>query len=257
MKGNIKTSADIEKMRAGGKRLARIVRLVGEAVQPGVSTVTLNELAERLIREGGDEPSLLGYTPTGAPRPYPAAICISVNDEVVHGIPNEDPKILREGDIVGLDCVLTHQGRMTDTAITVPVGSIDAKAQKLIAVTREALNVGIQAAHAGNHVGDIGHAIETFVKPHGYGIVYELCGHGVGYAVHEAPQVPNVGTPKTGVKLRSGMVLALEPMLNAGAPEVKLSSDGYTFSTVDGSLSAHFEHTILITDKAPEILTVE
>lgn len=257
MGSSIKTAVDIEKMREGGKRLARVLRLVSERVAPGVSTEELNLLADRLIREGADVPAFLGYTPTGAERPYPGAICISVNEEIVHGIPNEDPRVLVEGDIVGLDCGLTHKELITDAALTVPVGVIDAEAKKLVQVTREALAVGIKAARGGNHIGDIGHAIEQFARPHGYGIVHELGGHGVGYKVHEEPHVPNVGNPGEGEELVPGMVLALEPMLNEGGAEVKLADDGYTFFTADGSRSAHFEHTILITEGAPEILTKE
>lgn len=254
---NIKTEGEITRLREGGKRLARVLRLVSERVAPGVSTAALNKYAEKLIREGGDKPAFLHYKPPGAVRPYPGAICISVNEEVVHGVPNEDPRMLQEGDIVGLDCGLVHERLITDSAVTISVGEIDEKAKKLVNITREALMVGIKAARAGDHVGDIGHAIEQFVKPHGYGIVYELCGHGVGYKVHEDPQVPNFGNSGDGEELQSGMVLALEPMLNEGGAEVKLMNDGYTFATADGSRSAHFEHTIVITGGEPEILTKE
>jgi len=252
-----KTADEIAHLRKGGRRLARVLRLVSERVIPGVSTEELNIYAEKLIREGGDMPAFLNYTPPGATRPYPGAICISVNEEIVHGVPNEDPRVLQEGDIVGLDCGLLHRGLITDSAITVPVGEIDEKAKKLLNITREALAVGIKAARAGSHIGDIGHAIEEFVKPHGYGIVRDLCGHGVGYKVHEDPQIPNFGNPGEGEELLPGMVLALEPMLNEGGGEVKLMSDGYTFVTADGSRSAHFEHTIVITENEAEILTKE
>lgn len=250
-----KTEAEIELLREGGKRLASILARLAAEAQAGVSSRFINDLAERLIREGGDEPVFLGYTPDGADRPYPAAVCVSVNDEIVHGIPNEREKIFKEGDIVGLDIGLSHKGMVVDTAVTVPVGTVDSKAEALLQATKEALSVGIAAAVGGGKIGDIGAAIETFVKPHGYGIVRELAGHGVGYAVHEEPYVPNYGKKNTGPKLVPGMVIAIEPMLNEGVAEVLLDEDGYTYRTADGKRSAHFEHTILITDGPAEILT--
>jgi len=245
---------EIEILRKGGKRLARVRDIITEEVRPGVTTKELNALGERLIREGGDTPAFLNYTPAGGKRPYPATVCISINDEVVHGIPNENMRELKEGDIVGLDLGLVHEGLITDTAVTVPVGKIDNEAQNLISVTRKSLIVGIKAARVGNHIGDIGHAIENFVDGR-YGIVRELGGHGVGEKVHEDPHIPNFGKPGAGLKLKVGMVLALEPMLNEGEDEVILADDGYTFKTADGKRSAHFEHTILITDGDPEVLT--
>lgn len=254
---SIKTPQEIAALREGGKRLARILRLVSEEVVPGVSTDALNDLADKLVREGGDEPAFLNYTPAGATRPYPATLCVSINDEVQHGIPNEHPQILKEGDLIDLDCGLIHKGMVVDSGLSVGVGKIRDEAQKLMDVTQESLAVGIKAARGGNRVGDIGHAIEAFVKPYGYGIVYELCGHGVGYKVHEEPQVLNLGEAGTGPKLKPGMVIAIEPMLNMGSPDIYLADDGYTFKTKDGSLSAHFEHTIAITDGEAEILTKE
>lgn len=251
------TEKERHTLREGGKRLARVLRLVAEIVKPGVTTSELNELAEKLIRDGGDTSAFLHYTPDGVKKPYPATLCVSVNDEIVHGIPNEHPRTLVKGDIVGLDCGLTHNGLILDSAVTVSVGKIDSSAQKLIKVTKEALSVGIAAARVGNTIGDIGHAIESFAKPYGYGIVRELGGHGVGKRVHEEPSIPNYGTPGSGMKLISGMVLALEPMLNEGTENITLDSDGYTFKTADGKISAHFEHTILVTDGEPEILTIE
>lgn len=254
---NTKTAVEIDKLREGGKRLARVLHLVGEAACPGVSTNELNALAERLIREQGDSPAFLGYQPVGARRPYPATLCVSIDDEVQHGIPTENPRILKEGQIVDFDCGLIHGGMVVDSGFTMGIGTVDRAAEKLMNITREALMMGIKAARAGNHVGDIGHAIEEFVYPHGYGIVYELCGHGVGHKVHEEPQIPNFGDPGEGEELKAGMVIAIEPMLNEGAADVVLAADGYTFMTADGSRSAHFEHTILITDGAAEILTKE
>jgi len=251
----IKTKEEIAILREGGKRLAFILQELKKAVKPGVSTDDLNALAERLAREKGDVPSLLGYRPRGAKRPYPASVCISLNNEVVHGIPNEDPKILKDGDLISFDMCLTHKGLITDSAITVPVGTVDAKAKKLIAVTEEALYAGIKSAKGDKHIGDIGFAIERAGKANHFSVVEDLCGHGVGYKVHEDPYVPNYGDRGGGGKLKPGMVLAIEPMFTEGEKNVFLGEDGYTYETVDGSRSAHFEHTIAITNGEPEILT--
>jgi methionyl aminopeptidase len=251
----IKTKEEIEIMREGGKRLAEILKKVSEAVAPGVDASVLNDVAEKLIKEGGDEPSFLGYTPIGSSRPYPSTLCVSVNNEIVHGICGEEKKILKEGDIVGLDLGLKHKGLFVDTAITVGVGKINEEDQKLINVTKEALSVGIKAARAGNAVGDIGHSIEQFVKPYGYGVPIELGGHGVGHKVSEEPYIANFGQKAEGPELKAGMTLAIEPMLNLGDSRIVLSEDGYTYKTADGKKSAHFEHTILVTDGGPEVLT--
>jgi len=250
----IKTKEEIEILREGGKRLAAVLYKVKEKVKPGISTKELDDYTFKLIKEMGDEPAFLNYRPEGAEFPYPASICISVNNEVVHGIPNAK-KILQEGDIISLDLGLKHQGLYTDMALTVPVGEISSGSRKLIEVTEKALEVGITAAQSGNKVGDISYAIESFVRPHKYGIVEVLSGHGVGKAIHEDPYVPNFGKAGVGAKLVPGMVIAIEPMLNNGTKNVVLDKDGYTFRTADGKKSAHFEHTILITDGEPEILT--
>jgi methionyl aminopeptidase len=250
----IKTKEEIEILREGGRRLATILHKVKERVVPGVSTKELDEYAEELIRAGGDVPAFLNYRPEGAPTPFPASLCVSVNDEVVHGIPSHD-RILEEGDIVAIDLGLKHRGLFTDMALTVPVGKVSPGAIKLIETTEKALEVGISAACGGNTTGDIGHAIESFVRPHKYGIVEVLSGHGVGRAIHEDPYIPNFGKAGKGDKLVPGMVVALEPMLNNGTKNVTLDDDGYTFRTADGKKSAHFEHTILITEGEPEILT--
>ncbi len=252
---SIKTPQEIKVLREGGKRLADVVAKVAERTVPGVSTGMLNELAEKLILERGDTPSFLGYTPRGAKRPFPASICISVNDEIVHGIPNEDPRIIEDGDIVGLDCGITHDGLITDHAVTVIAGTGDAPARQLVEKTKEALMAGIEAARGGAVVGDIGHAVEEIGMKHGYGIVFELGGHGVGHRVHEEPYIPNLGTKGEGITLMPGLVIAIEPMFTEGTPRVKLMPDGYTFVTRDGSRAAHFEHSIVITEGAPEILT--
>lgn len=251
----IKTKEEINIMREGGKRLAFILNEITNLTKPNVIAEELNKEAEKLIREGGDEPSFLNYTPEGADRPYPATLCVSVNDEIVHGIPNEKEKILKEGDIVGLDLGLIHKGLFLDMAVTVGVGKINKEDQKLIKATKETLDIGIKNAYEGNTVGDIGFAIGKFIEKVGYSAPYELGGHGVGYGVAEEPYIPNFGQKGKGMKLKVGMVLAIEPMLNAGDSRIVLAKDGYTYKTADGKKSAHFEHTILITEKEAEVLT--
>lgn len=239
-----------------GKRLAHILELLRQKVAPGVTSDELDSEAERLIREGGDEPCFLGYTPDGSSRPYPAALCVSVNDEVVHGIPNESVKILKEGDIVSLDLGIRYNGVIVDAAITVPVGGVDENSKKLIHATRSALDAGISAAKPGNHVGDISYAIQKEIENAGFTVIKELGGHGVGEQVHENPFIPNFGRRSEGELLREGMVLALEPIASAGKAAVILGNDGYTYRTRDGSRSAHFEHTILLEKDGPRIITV-
>jgi len=251
----ITNDTERENLIEAGKRLASILRALGAKVAPGVTAEELDDMAERLIREGGDEPCFLGYTPEGASRPYPATLCVSINDEVVHGIPNESVKILKEGDIVGLDLGLSHNGIIVDAAITVPVGNIPEETKKLLHATEAALTVGIKEAKAGNHVGDISHAIQEEIENAGFKVVKELGGHGVGELVHEEPFVPNFGRPGEGPELTEGMVLALEPIANAGKASVMLSPDGYTYRTKDGSKSAHFEHTVLIEKGGARIIT--
>jgi methionyl aminopeptidase len=228
---------------------------LSKKVVPGVSTQELEDLARKLIDEGGDRAAFLNYTPRGAKRPYPASLCVSVNDEIVHGIPNENPKILKEGDIVTLDLGLVHNGLITDSAITLAVGNVSEDNKKLIEHCKEALYIGIKEARGGNTVGDIGFAIESFVKPLGYGLSEGLAGHGVGYKVHEDPFVPNEGNRGQGEKLVPGMVIAIEPMITLGSNKITLAKDGYTYKTRDGSNAAHFEHTIAITEGDPIILT--
>jgi len=250
----IKTPEEIEIIRKGGKRLATVLYKVKEMVKPGISTWDLDKYAEKLIKEMGDEPAFLNYRPEGADFSYPASLCVSVNNEVVHGIPSTE-KILQEGDIVSLDLGLKHNNLFTDMAITVPVGSVSNSSLKLIKITEEALKAGIDVTRPGYKVGDIGYTIENFVRKHRYGIVEVLSGHGVGRAIHEDPYIPNFGKANTGEKLIPGMIIAIEPMLNNGTKNVILDKDGYTFRTADGKKSAHFEHTILITEDEPEILT--
>lgn len=250
----IKNTEEIKLLRESGKRLAHVLRETAKAVAPGVTTGELNALAERLIAEGGDTAPFKGYTPYGAEYPFPGAICISVNDEIVHGIPGD--RVLKEGDVVGLDCGLAHHGLITDSAVSVPVGEVDEEVRILLEKTKEALMAGIRAATCGNRIGDISAAIEAVAKKMNYGNVKELGGHGVGHAVHEEPYVPNWGKAGTGPILKPGMVLALEPMFTLGGSDIMLMPDGYTVVTEDGSYAAHFEHTIVITEGAAEIITI-
>lgn len=250
----IKTKEQIEIIREGGKILAKVLEKTAKKVDPGISTYELDKYAYDLIKENGGSPAFLNYRPEGAPKAFPASICISVNNEIVHGIPSKT-KILKEGDIVSLDLGLKYKGLFTDHAVTVAVGKISKKDQKLLDDTQKALEIGIWAAKGGATVGDIGHAIESFVNRK-YGIVRELSGHGVGVKIHEDPYVPNYGRPGKGQKLIPGMIIAIEPMLNIGKDNIVSADDDWTIKTSDGSRSAHFEHTILITLGDAEILTV-
>lgn len=255
MKYNIKlkSESDIKLLRESGRRLSAVLTAVSKEVKPGVSTKYLNDFVYKMITDMGDKPAFLNYKPFGASYPYPGSICISVNEEVVHGIGSDD-HILEEGDIVGLDGGVNHKGMISDSARTVPVGKVSAEDEELMKVTKEALMAGIKAAVVGNYVNDISKAIEGAI-PKKYGVVKILSGHGVGYKVHEEPYVPNFDDGIKGPKLVPGLVLALEPMVNMGTDDVYLAEDGYTFITADHKRSAHFEHTILITEKGPEILT--
>ena len=251
----IKSAEERENLIEAGKRLARILAVLRAKVAPGVTAEALDDLAEQLIRDDGDSPAFLGYTPEGASRPYPAALCVSINDEIVHGIPNESEKILKEGDIVGLDFGLEHEGVIVDAAITVPVGNINEESKKLIHATENALIAGTAKAVPGNHLGDISHAIQEEIERGGFSVVKSLGGHGVGDFVHEEPFIPNFGKAGEGELLQEGMVLALEPISSAGKAAVVLAPDGYTFRTKDGSRSAHFEHTILLEKDGARIIT--
>jgi methionyl aminopeptidase len=251
-----KTPEDIAVLREAGHFLALILKRLGEAAKPGVSTLDLDDIAMELVSEYGVEPILLGYHPTFAPTPYPAAVCISVNDCVQHGIPSADI-ILQTGDVVNIDMSIAYRGLIVDSGITVGVGEISKEASSLIACTREALAHALKAAKPGNHIGDISHAIETFVRSRGMSPVEVLCGHGVGYAVHEEPMIPNVGQAGQGPLIEVGHVYAIEPIVNLGKADVWFDDegDGYSVYTTDGSISAHFEHTVAITEHGAEILT--
>lgn len=251
----VRTNEEREGIIESGKRLGVILETVAEAVRPGVRTDELDVLAERLIRAGGDVPAFKGYTPEREARPYPATLCVSINEEVVHGIPNEHPRTLIEGDIVSLDLGLIHKGFISDSAVTVPVGTVDEASIQLMDATRTALEAALAAAKVGNRIGDISYATEAAFKGSGCTVVRVLGGHGVGNHVHEEPWIANVGAPHTGEAIVSGMVLALEPIANLGKGSVVLAPDGYTYRTRDGSRSAHFEHTILIEDSGSLVVT--
>jgi methionyl aminopeptidase len=245
---HIRTTDEVAKIRRSARVVARCLAMLRDMVAPGMTTRELDRAAESFIRAEGAIPTFLGY------RGYPASLCISVNDEVVHGIPGD--RVLREGDVVGIDCGATLDGYVGDSAISVPVGAVDAETERLLRVTRESLDLGIAAARAGNRVGDISHAVSRHVESHGFGVVRALVGHGIGREMHEEPPVPNYGRPGRGPKLTPGMVIAIEPMVTAGDWEVETLADGWTVVTRDGSRSAHFEHTVAIGVKGPEILSL-
>lgn len=251
----IKSVSEIQLMAEGGKILHQILSAVAEEVKSGVTTAGLDQLARKLVFSFGEQysqanikPSFLGY------QGYPAVICISVNDEVVHGIPSVK-RVINEGDIVGLDFGIIYHGWHTDAAITVGAGEISKEAKKLMTVTEEALKRGIKEIKIGRTIGHIGHAIQKHVEKNGFGVVRELVGHGIGRKLHEEPYVPNYGQKGEGEVLKEGMTIAIEPMVTAGRPEVILDADGWTYRTKDHSWAAHFEHTIAITKKGPQVLT--
>jgi methionyl aminopeptidase len=257
-----KTEEEIDVLREGGKVHSRILKELSRKVAPLVKTSDLNDYAEMLIDQAGATPAFLGYKPRGAKRPYPASLCVSINEEIVHGIPNEGGRVLEEGDIVTLDLGLSYfrEGdpsikMITDSAITVAVGKISPEKQKLIKATEDALFAGIKSMKLGGNVGDIGAGIMEVANRAGFSIVEGLCGHGVGYSVHEEPFVPNEAMRGTGPELLPGLVIAIEPMLSLGSPKIKLMDDGYTYVTRDKSVSAHFEHTVVVTKSGIEIVT--
>ncbi|MFN7088490.1 MAG: type I methionyl aminopeptidase [Candidatus Paceibacteria bacterium] len=248
-----KSDKEIKILKEGGKILAKILKTIVKSVRPGISAYELNELAERLIKESGAKPAFLGYRPHGARRPFPAALCVSKNSVVVHGIPSRE-LILQNSDIVSFDLGILYKNMVTDAAVSIGVGRISSQAKKLLKVTQYALDRGIKACRVGNTVGDIGSAIENYVKRNGFFVIRELVGHGVGYGIHEEPNIPNYGQPQTGIALEHGMVLAVEPMVSIGGEGVVAREDG-SFVTRDGSLAAHFEHTVVVTKNGPMVLT--
>jgi methionyl aminopeptidase len=249
----LKRPEEIEIMRAANAIVAEVLAALKEAVRPGVTTGELDEIAETLTRRRGAVPAFKGYEAGG--RVYPASLCASINDEVVHGIPSGS-RVLREGDIIGLDYGVCYQGFYGDAAITVPVGTIPAATKRLVETTREALEAGIAAARPGQRIGDVSWAIQDLAESRSFSVVRDFVGHGIGRRLHEEPQVPNFGRPDRGIRLREGMVLAIEPMLNVGGPEVEVKEDGWTAVTSDGSLSAHFEHSVAIVEQGPVVLSV-
>jgi len=249
----LKTSEEISVMAEGGRRLAIVFQGLEKAVGPGVKTVFLEELSRKLIREQNAVPAFLGYRAPGSREAYPYGICVSIDDVVVHGRPSD--YLIKDGDLVKLDLGLIYGGFYLDSAVTVPVGDVGGEARKLIAVTKEVLRKGIEQARPGKTVGDIGHAIQKHVEKKGFSIIRSLTGHGIGRNLHEEPQVLNFGESGVGEELRAGMVLAIEPMVAAGGGATRELKDG-SFVTADGSLAAHFEHTVAITEHGPKVLTV-
>lgn len=250
----IKTPAEIQDLREGGKILGRILSLLAAAVKPGITTGYLESLARDQIKKAGASPAFLGYTPGPGFTKYPAALCASLNDEVVHCIPNRS-RVCGEGDVLSLDLGIKFKGLYTDAALTVPVGRVSDRAQSLIAVTRSALAEGIRQVKPGNRIGDVAVAISKVAKAHGFAVIRDLVGHGVGHEIHEKPAVPNYGRPGTLEKLEPGMVLAIEPMFTAGTHLIRILDDGWGIVTADGSLAVHFEHTVAVTENGCEILT--
>lgn len=246
----LKTNRELSLMREACRISAGALRIAGEAVQPGVSTWEIDRLAYEYIVKNGAQPNFLHYNG------YPATACISINDRVIHGIPKKG-QIIREGDIVSIDLGARINGFNGDNAATFAAGKISEEARNLLEATQNSLYEGIRAVKPGNRIGDIGCAVQKYVEARGYSVVRDFVGHGVGAKLHEDPSVPNFGTPGRGVRLLPGMTLAIEPMINLGGPEVKTLSDGWTVVTRDGKLSAHFEHTVAVTNDGPVILTVE
>lgn len=249
----IKNPEAIRRMRESCSIAATVLAKMKEQVRPGITTYDLDQIGRDLIASFGARSACYGYQLQS--RRYPAYTCLSVNEEVVHGI-GSFKRILRDGDIISLDVVVEYNGYIGDNATTVPVGAIAPRTAELLKITEEALAIGIQQAQVGNRIGDISHAVQTFVEGHGFGVVREMVGHGVGRAMHEEPQIPNFGRKNTGEKIKPGMTLAIEPMVNLGTYRVRTLSDGWTVVTSDSSPSAHFEHTVLTTDSGPEILTI-
>ena len=242
-----KSRSEIDKMRRAGQGVAETLRDLRRLVEPGVSTMDLDAYAEKRIRSAGAIPTFKGY------HGYPSSICASVNDEVVHGIPSG--RVLKDGDLIKIDCGATLDGYVGDAAISVPVGKVSEEVEKLAEATRESLFRAVEKMVPGNRLYDVSHAVQEYVEALGYSVVREYCGHGIGQRMHEDPQVPNYGRPGTGPALKEGWVLAIEPMVNLGGHQVKVDADGWTVRTRDGSFSSHYEHTIAITDDGPVVLT--
>ena len=245
----LKSKRELEIMARGGKILAETVKLMERSVKPGMTTADLDRIAEEFIRSHKDAvPSFKGLYD------FPASICTSINNEIVHGIPSSR-RVLNEGDVVSIDVGVLYEGYHTDSATTVAVGRINAESERLLSVTRGALDAGVAAARTGNHLGDIGAAVQQVVEAAGFSVVRDLVGHGIGAGFHEEPQVPNYGKPNRGIRLVPGLTIAIEPMVNVGKPGIRTMPDKWTVVTVDGTRSAHFEHTVAITEEGPQVLT--
>lgn len=248
-----KSKKDLEKMRVVGELVGEVRETLRAMVKPGITTLELNAAAEKMMRDAGAVPTFIGYKPPGYV-PFPFAICASVNDAVVHGFSNDVP--LKEGDVVSIDLAATLNGFVGDSATTIPVGEISDDVAQLLQVTEECLKKAISQCYPNKRVGDIGYAVQSHAEKFGYGIVRDYVGHGIGRTMHEAPQIPNYGRPGTREKIRAGYVFAIEPMINMGKAETKTLSDKWTVVTIDGLPSAHFEHTVAVTEEGPEILTL-
>ena len=249
----LKNIEDINKLREGGKILASVLYEAAGMSVSGIKTIELDKLAEKRIREAGGRPSFKNYKTSDDKFPYPASLCVSVNEEVVHGVPGE--RVLKDGDIVSLDLGMEYKGFYTDSAVTVSVGNTSEQAKKLIETTKKSLNLGVMAVKAGAFTGDVGYAVQSFAEKNGFNVVRKLVGHGLGRKVHEPPEIPNFGVKGKGEILREGEVIAIEPMITAGRHDIYLDKDLWTWKTKDGSLSAHFEHTIIVTKNGAEIIT--
>ena len=243
-----RSAAELERMREAGRLVGEVLTELSAHVEPGITTADLDALAEKRIAQAGASAAFKGY------HGYPATICSSINDEVIHGIPS-GRRVLRDGDIISIDVGVSLGGYFGDSAVTLPVGQVSEDAARLLRVTEEALGKAIECVRPGRRISDVGHAVQQHVEAHGFSVVREFVGHGIGQRMHEEPQVPNYGEPGHGPRLAEGMVLAIEPMVNAGKPAVRVLADGWTAVTRDGSLSAHFEHTVAVTSGEPWILT--
>jgi methionyl aminopeptidase len=243
----IKSEKDLQMLRRSGRILSAVMRKVEKSVRAGITTLDIDRLSEKLILKENALAAFKGY------KGFPATACVSVNEEIVHGIP--EPRVILDGDIVSIDLGVNYQGYFSDMAITLPIGRVDEKKRKLIEITRKALDIGIKQAQSGNYLSDISHSIQSFVEGQGFSVVRQFVGHGIGTALHEEPEIPNFGAARLGPLLKNGMVLAIEPMVNAGSWECFIARNGWTAVTKDGLASAHFEHTVAVTDKGPIILT--
>jgi methionyl aminopeptidase len=243
----LKSEKELCMLRESGRILAKVLEGLKAVIRPGITTAQIDNLAQGLVAQSGGGAAFKGY------KGFPAHVCTSVNEEIVHGIPG--PRTLLDGDILSLDIGINYQGYFSDAAVTLPVGKVDSRSRKLIEVTRKALAEGIKQAIDGNYVSDISHAIQVYVESRGFSVVRQFVGHGIGLSLHEEPEIPNFGQPRKGALLKNGMVLAIEPMVNAGGWESEISDNGWTAVTKDGLRSAHFEHTVAVTPKGPQILT--